>query len=338
MSDVRLSLLVVPGDVVNPLTEGEVKPEGIDLTVTRQGDGSTAYWRQLKFEEFDVSVMSVMSYIIAKSRGFDAIALPVFASRRFMHTDISYHVDSGVKTAGDLVGKRIGVGEYQQTAAVWLRGVLEHDFGVSQYKVDWYMERSEELSHGGSTGFEVPEGISFQRVPPEKSLASMLVANEIDAAPVGRAFREATNIIDRSTTNRGVGQDWSKVQRLFPDRMAECIRFYEKYGCVPATQMYVIKGEVDREHPWAAFNLYEAFNQAKEIARSTMAARIPEMLVFGADYLANSRKILGDDPFVYGVKANRAMFETLINFAAEQGLITEKPAVDELFALAVRDL
>src|SRR5258708_40247402 len=151
--------------------------------------------------------MSMSFFLIARSRGVDMIALPVSPSRRYFHAEQSYHVDSGVKEPGDLVDKRIGVGEYQQTAALWARGVLDHDFGVSQYKVDWYMERTDELSHGGATGFTPPPGISFQRIPPDKSLASMLVANEIDVAAVNRAFQNDSNIIDRSTHIRARGGD-----------------------------------------------------------------------------------------------------------------------------------
>ena len=337
MSDLPLSLLSVPGDLVDPLLDGHVKPEGIELTVTRT-DGSTAYWRQLKFEEFDVSVMSVTSYMLAKSHGWDAVGLPVFASRRFMHVDLSYHEDSGIRDAHDLAGKRVGVGEYQQTASVWLRGVFEHDFGVSQYKIEWYMERTEELSHGGSTGFEPPKGISFNRVPADKSLASMLVHNEIDVAGVGRAFQTRTNVIDRSFQIRAQDADWSKIKRLFPDPMAEGIRFFEKYGCVPATQMYVIRGDVYREHPWIAFNLYEAFLRSKQIAVDTIADRIPSLLIFGRDYLANTRKVLGNDPYPYGLNANRKMLDTVYDFAVEQGLVTEKPKLEDLFAPSVVDL
>src|SRR5919206_1326579 len=196
MAKIKLSFISGTNERVKPLLDGTVEPEGVELIPT-YSDPSETFWRQLKFQEFDISEMSLSSYLIAKSQGFDMIALPVFPSRRFMHAQLSIHVDSGVKQPDDLAGKRIGVGEYQQTAALWTRGVLEHDFGVSQYRVHWYMERTEELSHGGATGFRPPEGISFQRVPPDKSLASMLVNNEIDAAPVQRAFRPEKNVIDR---------------------------------------------------------------------------------------------------------------------------------------------
>jgi 4,5-dihydroxyphthalate decarboxylase len=334
MADLPLTLCAVRGEIVDALLDGEVKPEGIELTVTRT-DGSTAYWRQLTFQEFDVAVMSVTSYLIAKSKdAFDAIALPVFASRRFMHTELRYNVDSGVTKPEDLVGKRIGVGEYQQTAAVWLRGVLEHDFGVSQYKVDWYMERTEELSHGGATGFKPPEGISFHQVPASKSMASMLVNRELDAATIGRALRPESNLIDRSTQNRGSDGDWSKIKPLFPDRIAEGVRFFNKYGCIPATQMYVIKGDVYRKHPWVAFNMYEAFIKAKQIAEASLSKRIPAALVFGQEYLRQTRQALGPDPYPYGLKANRQMLDTIAGLCHEQGLLSEKPCLEELFAPA----
>jgi len=196
MPKLQLSFVSAPNERVEPLINGTIPIEGAEL-ITTYSDPSETFWRQLKFQEFEISEMSLSSYLIAKSQGMDMIALPVFPSRRFMHAQLSYHVGSGIKEPGDIVGKRIGVGEYQQTASLWVRGVLEHDFGVSQYKVHWYMERSEELSHGGATGFAPPPGISFQRIPQDKSLASMLVANEIDVASVHRAFSRESNIVDR---------------------------------------------------------------------------------------------------------------------------------------------
>ena len=337
MPRIKLSFISGVNERVAPLLDGTVQPEGVELLVTRS-DPSETFWRQLKFQEFEISEMSLSSYLIAKSRGFDMIALPVFPSRRFMHTQLSYHVDSGVKQPGDLAGKRIGVGEYQQTAALWVRGILEHDFGVSQYKVHWYMERTEELSHGGATGFTPPEGISFSRVPPDKSLASMLVANEIDAAPVHRAFQRETNIIDRSTHLRARDGDWSKVKPLFPDAAAEGERFFKAHGYIPANHAYIIRGDIDRKYPWLAFNLYKAFVAAKEIAREKLAESIPSGLIFGPQYLAATRKIFGADPFPYGVAANRPMLETIVDYSHEQGLTPAKLKLEDLFAPSTLDV
>jgi 4,5-dihydroxyphthalate decarboxylase len=337
MTKLRLSFISAFNERVEPLMNGTIEAEGIELIPTYSHPSET-FWRQLKFQEFEVAEMSMSSYLIARSRGVDMIAIPVFPSRRFFHAELSYHIDSGVREPGDLVGKRIGVGEYQQTAALWARGVLEHDFGVSQYKVDWYMERTEELSHGGATGFTPPPGISFNRIPPDKSLASMLVNHEIDAAPISGHLSRAVNVIDRSTHMRGSEGDWSKVKPLFPDSVTEAKRFFLKYGFVPVNHTYIIRGDVYRDNPWVAFNLYAAFVKAKAYAREKLVERIPAALFFGAEYLAMTEEILGDDPFPYGLKANQAMLETVTSFSHEQGLTPRQMKAEELFAESTRDL
>ena len=337
MAKLRLSFAVERSERTLPLIDGTIHPEGIEL-VPIVADPSEIFWRQLKFKEFDISALSFSSYMITKSQGTDMIAIPVFPARRFMHTQLFIHTDSGVEEPGDLVGKKIGVGEYQQTAALWTRRILEHDFGVSQYTVGWYMERTEELSHGGATGFRPPQGISFHRIPPDKSLASMLVNHELDAAPIHRALQKGSNIIDRSTQNRGTGGDWSKIKPLFPDVIAEGERFVKTHGYVPASHTYVIRGDIHEKYPWVAFNLYKAFVQAKDAARDRLAEDIPSGLIFGAQYLAKSKQILGDDPFPYGVNANRKMIEALIDGSYEQGLTSQRLKIHELFAASTLEL
>lgn len=337
MARLKLSFAVERSERTQPLIDGTVQPEGIEL-VPIVADPSEIFWRQLKFQEFEISALSFSSYMIVKSQGADMMAVPVFPARRFMHTQLFVHADAGIKEPADLVGKRIGVGEYQQTAALWTRRTLEHDFGVSQYKVHWFMERAEELSHGGATGFTPPKGISFQRIPPEKSLASMLLNHELDAGPVHRALQKGSNIIDRSTHNRGAGGDWSKIKPLFPDIITEGARFFKAHGYVPASHTYVIRGDVQEKYPWVAFSLYDAFVRAKEAARDRLTQDIPSGLIFGAQYLAQTRKLLGDDPFPYGVAANRQMIETLIEASYEQGLTARKLEVGELFAASTLEV
>ena len=174
-----------------------------------------AFWRQpiSRIRSRGKSIRRTCSPTPRRRRHDRTAGIP---SRSFFHAEQSYHVDSGIKQPGDLIGKRIGVGEYQQTAALWARGVLEHDFGVSQYKVDWYMERTDELSHGGATGFAPPQGISLYRIPPDKSMASMLVNHEIDVAP-GRAPVASRQLIDRSTQSRAAPAT-GQVNLCFPTR------------------------------------------------------------------------------------------------------------------------
>ena len=134
MAKLTLAFISAFNERVEPLMNGAIKVEGVDLIPTYSHPAET-FWRQLKFGEFEVAEMSMSSFLIARSQGADMIALPVFPSRRLFHTELSYHVDSGITKPEDLAGKRLGVAEYQQTAALWIRGILEHDFGVSQYKI-----------------------------------------------------------------------------------------------------------------------------------------------------------------------------------------------------------
>ncbi len=289
MAKLKLSMISARNERTEALTDSIIDVEGVEIVHT-YSDPSETFWRQLNFWEYEISEMSLSSYLIAKSNGADMIMVPVFPSRRFMHTTLSYHVDSGVEGPEDLKGKSIGVGEYQQTASLWLRGVLQHDFGVDQYGVDWWMERSEELSHGGATGFSPPEGIKFHRIPTDKSLASMVVNHEIDAGTVGRAFSRESNLIDRSS------------------------------------------GDVHREYPWLAFNLYKGFLAAKEYCYERMADSIHSGLIFGQQYLRQTKQIFGDDPYPYGIEQNRKMLDTIIDFSFEQGLTKKKMTIEEMFA------
>jgi 4,5-dihydroxyphthalate decarboxylase len=309
---------------------GTVNAEGIELIPTYSHPAET-FWRQLKFGEFEVAEMSMSSFLIAKSHGADMVALPVFPSRRLFQTELSYNMDSGISKPEDLAGKKLGVAEYQQTAALWIRGILEHDFGVSQYKVHWYMERSEEMSHGAATGFKPPAGISFNRIAGNKSLVSTLLDNELDVAHVASPFVLQANTLDRSS--RIVGKnDWTKIRPLFPDRMMEGERFFKKHAFLPVNHTYIIRGDVYRKYPWVAFNLYSGFVKAKSLAREKLPETIPSALFFGAEYITKTRQLIGDDPFPYGIKANQTMLDTITSYSHEQGLTPRQMKAEELFA------
>lgn len=336
MGILTLAFISAFNERVEPLMNGTVQAEGIDLIPTYSHPAET-FWRQLKFGEFEVAEMSMSSYLIARSQGADMIALPVFPSRRLFQTELSYHVDSGITKPEDVAGKRLGVAEYQQTAALWVRGILEHDFGVSQYQIHWFMERSEEMSHGGATGFKPPPGISFNRIAPNKSLASTLLENELDVAHIASPWVLKANALDRSSRLRGKG-DWNKIKPLFPDRMAETTRFYQKHGFLPVNHTYIIRGDIYKRYPWAASNLYTGFVKAKAVAREKLLERIPTALFFGAEYARMTQELVGEDPFPYGIKANRAMLDTIIGYSYEQGLTPRPMMVEELFAESTLEL
>jgi 4,5-dihydroxyphthalate decarboxylase len=182
------------------------------------------------------------------------------------------------------------------------------------------------------------DGIKFHRIPKDKSLASMLVNHELDAATVSRAFTREKNVIDRSTTIRAEGADWSKVKPMFPDFIAEGKRFWDAHGYIPANHAYAIRGDIYRQYPWTAFNLYAAFVKAKELYQERFSESIPSGLIFGSQYAKQTKDIFGEDPYPYGVQANRPMIETIVQYSHEQGFIPEPYKPEELFAESTLDL
>ena len=331
MARLKLSFATRMNERVRPLVEGTVRPDGIDLIPTIAHPGEV-FWRQLRFGDFDVSEMSLSSFLVAKSRGSDLVAIPAFPSRRFFHIELDARSDAGIGQPSDLAGKRIGVPEYQQTAALWLRWVLEHDFGVPATSIRWFMERGEELSHGGATGFEPPPGISLERIPPDESLVSLLLDGRLDAAFV-RPNRSvgADNVIERSQRFQGSG-DWSGIVPAFGDGMVEGRRFFAKHGYIPINHTFVIRGELLRKHPWVALNMYKAFLAAKAAAEGDLLETIPLSLVFRWEFLSQVRADFGPDPFPYGLRANRSVLETIIRASREQGLTQSEVEPESLFA------
>jgi 4,5-dihydroxyphthalate decarboxylase len=331
MKRLRLSFASRVNERVRPLVDGVVRPDGVELVPT-VGHPGEIFWRQLRFADFDVSEMSLSSYLIAKERGTDLVAIPAFPSRRFFHIELDARRDAGIDHPSKLAGKRIGVPEYQQTAALWLRAVLQHDFGVHPTSIRWFMERGENLSHGGATGFAAPDGISLERIAPDESLVSMLLDGRLDAAFV-RPNRTvgADNVIERSQTIQGSG-DWSQVVPAFGDGIVEGRRFFNAHGFIPINHTYVIRGELLRQHPWLALNLYQAFLEAKALAEKDPIEAVPLGLVFRWEFLSMVRSWFGPDPFPYGVGANRVALERLIRHSREQGLTSREIDVEELFA------
>ena len=157
-------------------------------------------------------------------------------------------------------------------------------------------------------------------------------------AAISSPWKNMPNVIGRSHRIKGSDGDWNKVKPLFPDRMAEGTRLFQKWGFLPVNHAYIIRGDIYKKYPWAAFNLYSGFVKAKQYFNERLIERIPTALFFGSEYLATTRQIFGDDPYPYGVKANREMLATLINYSHEQGLTSKKLKIEELFAPSTLDL
>ncbi len=327
----ELSIALSDNPRTRPIHDGEVTAEGLRLVPTAVHP-SEMFWRQLKFAEFDVSEMSMSSLVIAIARGETRwVAIPVFTTRHFFHTLALVRTDRGIAKPADLKGKRIGVPEYQQTAAIWARGVLQHEFGVHARDMTWWMERTPERSHGGATGFKPPEGVTVNQIPHDSDIGTMLVNGELDATLL---YLRERNLVDRSKVD--VAQV-PVIRPLFPDGEAEKRRYFRKTGIYPINHAMVVRRSIVERHPWVPLNLYAAMLAAKEAAKAkAMAAVQPwvETGILGDD----AGEALTADPLAYGVKAARTVLETITQYVHEQGLTDRRIALDEVFAPSTLDV
>lgn len=277
------------------LWTGEIRPRDLDLELVEVRPIIAAFRRMIRDLEFDVCELAPTTYLIAREAGLPITAIPVFLTRRFHHGDILCRAGSGIREPKDLEHRRIGVRAYSVTTGVWVRGLLRRYYGVDTDSITWMVDDEEH--------------VASLRLPPNvvrvQSIAELFARGEIDAALGGRA---------------GIGRTgppaagWEAATRapssypLFPDADGEQRRLYERTGIYPLHALICIKQEVLRQHPAAARDLAAAFESAKR------QAGIP-----------------GPDPLPYGVEANEVSLRALIDFAHQQGLISRRPALAEIF-------
>lgn len=316
--------------MTEPVFAGAAQPEGLSAVWTRLHP-SEMFWRQLHFAEFDVSELSLSSLLISIDHGDDRwLALPVFTTRMFFHTRILVRSDAGIERPEDLAGKRVGVPEYQQTAALWSRGALQHEFGVAPHQMTWFMERPPELSHGGATGFRPPEGVQLSYIPPDTDIGRMLVAGELDATLL---YLPERNLVDRSRLD--LDSD-PRVRPLFPDRRAEGIRYHRATGILPVNHCVVVKRELAQRHPWVVLNLYDMFVAAKEVVDAGLRKALEPYRALGLVDGVDAG--LAQDPLPYGIRDQRKVLETLASYSHEQGLTSREIGLEEVFAPAALEL
>jgi 4,5-dihydroxyphthalate decarboxylase len=305
------------------MIEGRAVPEDIDLAVTVLDPGSI-FARQLRAAEFDVAEMSMASLLMALDAGDTRfVGIPVFTTKRFFHTNILVRRDAGIESPADLKGKRVGLPEYQQTAAVWIRGFLQSEFGVTPRDLEFWMERTPEQSNV-NTAFVAPQGVAVHHVPPDKSLGSMMASGELQACLIYYGGHPG----ERSTENLAAHPD---IRRLFPDRAAEGARYHRKSGIYPVNHGVIIRREIVRAEPWIAANILKAFSRASALADQERMEHVANH--FDAGLLpGRDRGALETPLFEQGIAANRRTIEAVATYACEQGLTSRIFAIDEIFA------
>ena len=312
-----LSLTLACGDYDRTLAlkTGAVRPEGAELNVLTLGPEETFY-RMARFREFDVSELSLSTYTVLRGRGEPLVAIPVFPSFMFRHSAIFVREDAGIREPRDLVGKRVGVPKYHMTAAVWVRGLLEDEYGVAPRDLHWF--EGGEGAKVTEADVTLPPEIRRERVPGDRTLGDLLAAGELDAF-----------IGARRPAAFGAG----RIRRLFPDFRRAEQSYYEKTGIFPIMHTVVLREELARRHPWLPRSLYHAFVEAKRLAYQRLedTAALLYALPWLVAEAEETRALMGPDPFAYGVARNRKTLETLAGYTFRQGLAPRRLPVEEMF-------
>ncbi len=323
MANLRLTLACGPYDRTQAIIDGNVRAEGIDLTYLPL-QPAEIFWRQLQYREFDVSEMSMSNYTttlasaLAKGEKPPFIAIPVFPSRVFRHGYFFYNPEKfkgGFKSPKDLEGRRGGVPEYSMTAAVYMRGLLQHDYGVDLSKLSWLQGRTSRISHA------LPPGVVVDQAPPGIELGDLVEAGELDfmiTANNPLAFRRGS----------------PKCIRMFPNYIELEKDYFKRTKIYPIMHTVVIKREIYDRDPWVALSLYKAFCAAKERCyRMLQDAGSPKAsFAWLQPMIEEEQRVFGKDWYAYGVEANRPTLEALCQFTQEHALTDRRLKVDDLFA------
>jgi 4,5-dihydroxyphthalate decarboxylase len=362
MKKLQLSIGVVSNPRTWPILNGTIKPDGIDLVATVfsephfgletipnmgvaaaeiyklapgsivhrvNGGPGQLFARQMMYGDFDMSEMSMMRLMMSVAQGDDRWkGFPVFMSRRFFHMDILVRKDSGIEKPQDLRGKNVGIATYQSVPAVWNRGMFQHDYGVHPREMIFW--RDKEPDHGplgfvAFPRFTPPPEVKVNDIPQGKTVVSMLKSGELQAALEAPA-----------DAGHGPGIDVPEIRQLFPDVYGECVRYYQRTGLYPINHGAVIKREIVEKHPWAVLNLFNAFQQAAELADKQRMAHVGYHLESGL-IPPETEKALQKPLARHGIRFNRKVLETWLQYTHEQGVTPRLLKLEEIYPASVLD-
>ncbi len=327
MRKVPLTVAVKDYDRTKAIFSGRAPIEGCDV-VALAVDAEEVFHRAIKFQEFDVSELSLSSYMVTVSRGENAyIGIPAFVSRVFRHSGIYIRTDRGIDKPEDLRGRTIGVPEYQITANVWIRGMLKDDFGIKPEEIHWRRGGIEQPGRDERSPIKLPPGIDLQQIPDDKTLSGMIEKGEIDAMMTART----PSCFDRGVPN---------VERLFPDFKTVEQDYFRRTGIFPIMHLIGIRKSLVEQYPWLPVNVYKAFVAAKNIAVTELndIGQLTATLPWAIDHYNETRRVMGEDFWPYGLNKNLKTLEVFARYHHDQGLSVRKVAPEELFAPSTLDL
>jgi len=321
MSKLNLTFACWNYDRTRALLDGKVRPDGIDLNYLEMPVEET-FFRMARHREFDVAEMSLSSYAVSLFRDPQPfIAIPAFPSRFFRHSCIYVNAAAGIREPRDLIGRKIGVPEYQMTAPAWIRGILQDEYQVPVDSVTYYTGGEEETGRVEKQKLNLPPNIRVESIGPTQTLSAMLASGEIDALYTARM---------PSSFARGDG----KVKRLFENYQDVERAWYRKTKMFPIMHVVAIRRELYEQNRWIAQSMYKALCEAQALTYRDLneTAALKAMLPWLNAHVEDARREMGDDFWPYGLEKNRATLATFLRYSFEQGLSRRRLAPEEIFA------
>lgn len=314
MARLRLTLSCGPYEITRALIDGTVAPDGVELITLSQD--LERIFRMSRRDEVDVAEFNLMSFFKhATEPDPDLCALPIFTHRRFRHGSIYVNAAAGIERPEDLAGRRVVIGGYEPAAAIWIRGLLEEEYGVALEKVDW-------LDVFGRLG-RLPDGLAeplHTSQPGSRQQADeLLLAGEVDA------------MISAYTPDAFLAGD-PRIRRIFADPGAVESAYFSRTGIFPIMHVITVRRQLLAEYPWLAESLTAAFTESKAIALRRLRNPRVMPLAFWQYTLENQERVMGEDPWQYGLTPrNRAALAAGLRYAVRQGLVKEEADVDGMF-------
>ncbi len=319
-----LSIACQDSDRTRPLRDGRVSVEGCSLTFVSAAV-EEIFQRAFRYAEFDISELSLSTHLLTTARGDNKyIGIPAFVSRSFRHSAIYIRTDRGIESPKQLKGRNIGVPDFQQTAGVWVRGMLADEYDVQPCDISWHTGGLEQTGRTARVALDLPPKLSVKAIGPDQTLSSMLASGELDAV-----------IAPRAPSCLGS----APVRRLFPDFRSAEEAYFTKTGLFPLMHIIGVRRDLVATHPWLPMNLFKAFTAAKELAIQELrqtgipAATHPWI----AEDVSQVQKLMGADYWRYGVADNAKELQAMLRYSRADGLITRDVALDELFAASTCD-
>lgn len=323
---IQLTVACNTYDRVRAIIDGSVQIDGCDVNFVPIAP-EEAHARAFNGADFDVTELSLSSHIIATSRGGSPyVGLPAFISRCFRHSCIYIRTDRGIETAKDLRGKVVGVPEYQMTAAVWVRGFLEDDYGVSSSEIAWRTGGLNQSGRKERMPLQLPAGFDVKAINSEVSLSAALKSGQIDALITARepdCFNDGT----------------PGIARLFPDYRKAEEEYFERTHMFPIIHLIGLRRDLSVQYPWLARNVYKAFLLSKLVAQKNLLEMgfLHTTYPWIADDVRKAQEKMGADIWPYGIDKNKREVTKLVEYARSQGLIHKPLAIDDVICPGLSD-